>query len=239
MSAARIILDRGIPALDAAADDLCRDLRSLLRSGPPTLSAAKLFAIELVAREALQNALDHGCGAEASKSLRFCAAIQDGELSLSVFDDGPGFDSTAAIASSLAHSPPGLAGNGIRLISALADRFEYRDGGRTLIAYFTNMEESHMVNDSSIGLWAPQLDLVAAKVQRAKEELRTLVAASSGDFVMDLSAVTMIDSKGLGILIAAINTLESAGRALRVRGAGHDLVELFKIMSLDRHMTIC
>ncbi|HCM26440.1 MAG TPA: anti-sigma factor antagonist [Treponema sp.] len=90
----------------------------------------------------------------------------------------------------------------------------------------------------SSGSWSPKSDLVAATVAQAKPELRDLVVSSAGEFLVNLSEVSMIDSKGLGLLIAAVNSLDLEGRKLRVIGASDDLVELFKMMRLDRHLTI-
>jgi anti-sigma B factor antagonist len=88
------------------------------------------------------------------------------------------------------------------------------------------------------GRWAPRADIVAAYAPSAKEELKGLVAGSQGEFIVDLSEVRMIDSKGLGILIATVNSLESLGRSLCVTGASEDLVGLFRMMRLDRHLRL-
>jgi anti-anti-sigma factor len=106
------------------------------------------------------------------------------------------------------------------------------------VAYFQLGKEMLMQDTTSTGCWAPQSDIVADNCQEAKETLRALVASSSGEFVVDLNGVGMIDSKGLGILIATVNSLEAAGRTLRVTGANGDLVELFRMMRLDKHMVI-
>jgi anti-anti-sigma factor len=233
-----VLLERTIPALDAEANELCAALRAVLvarLSGSP--AAARIFAIELVAREAVQNAVDYGCSRDGTRQIRFSSQMENGTLRLVVSDEGPGFDPLAVLSREL-KTEPGTSGNGIRIISAYTDHYEYRDGGRTLVADFVLGEESLMQDLPSSGSWTPGADLVAANVQKAKEELRALVAASSGDFLVDLTSVAMIDSKGLGILIAAINSLEAVGRTMRVIGANGDLVELFRMMRLDRHMRI-
>jgi len=87
-------------------------------------------------------------------------------------------------------------------------------------------------------VYAPRRDLVAAIAAEAKDELKALVAGSEGDFTIDLEGVEMVDSKGLGLLIAACNSLAAQGRRLRVAHASADLVELFATMRLDRHFSI-
>ena len=165
------------------------------------------------------------------------ARAEGDTLTLTVSDDGPGFDADAAIEREL-RTEPGTSENGLRIISAYADRYRYENGGRTLVAEFVIGKENVMQEIPSNGMWSPKMDLVAANVKSVKEDLRNLVAGSEGEFVVDLSSVAMIDSKGLGLLIATVNSLEPSGRMLRVIGAKEDLVELFKMMRLDRHLTI-
>lgn len=88
------------------------------------------------------------------------------------------------------------------------------------------------------GIYAPRGDLVVAMVPEAKAQLKALIVDSEGDFTVDLVGVEMIDSKGLGLLIAACNSLSAEGRRLLVVHANPDIVELFHTMRLDRHFSI-
>lgn len=87
-------------------------------------------------------------------------------------------------------------------------------------------------------VYAPRRDLVAAMAAEAKGELRALVAGSEGDFTIDLGGVDMIDSKGLGLVIATCNSLAAQKRKLRVVNASPDIIELFRTMRLDRHFSV-
>lgn len=87
-------------------------------------------------------------------------------------------------------------------------------------------------------VYAPRRDLVVATVQEAKERIKELVAESDGDFTLDFDGVEMIDSKGLGLLIATCNSLAAKGRRLRIVRACPDIIELFQTMRLDRHFSV-
>lgn len=87
-------------------------------------------------------------------------------------------------------------------------------------------------------VYAPRRDLVAAIAAEAKDELKALVAGSEGDFTIDLEGVEMVDSKGLGLLIAACNSLSASGRWLKIAHASTDIIELFHTMRLDKHFII-
>jgi anti-anti-sigma factor len=87
-------------------------------------------------------------------------------------------------------------------------------------------------------VYSPGRDIVVSTVDEMKAEIKKLLAASTGDLTIDFSGVEMIDSKGLGLLIASFNSLEAAGRKLRIKGAIPDIVELLRVMRLDRHFII-
>lgn len=89
--------------------------------------------VEIAVREALANAIRHGCGNDRSKSVQCCVAVEeDGELLIVVRDPGPGFD-PAAVANPLSGS--GLlkeSGRGVFFINQFMDDVRYEDGGREL-----------------------------------------------------------------------------------------------------------
>jgi len=89
--------------------------------------------VEIVLREALANAIKHGCGNDPSKSVQCCVALEDdGEILIVVRDPGPGFD-PKAVANPL--SDAGLmkeSGRGIFLINQFMDEVRYEDEGREL-----------------------------------------------------------------------------------------------------------
>lgn len=89
--------------------------------------------VEIAVKEALANAIKHGCGNDRSKSVQCCVAVEDdGELLIVVRDPGPGFD-PAQVASPLAGA--GLmkeSGRGVFFINQFMDDVRYEDGGREL-----------------------------------------------------------------------------------------------------------
>jgi anti-sigma regulatory factor (Ser/Thr protein kinase) len=50
------------------------------------------FEVGLLLREAMSNAVRHGSGLDAGRSVRFRCFTEHGQLVLEVEDDGPGFD---------------------------------------------------------------------------------------------------------------------------------------------------
>jgi serine/threonine-protein kinase RsbW len=89
------------------------------------------FAIETALREALANAILHGCKQNSAKQVH-CTVICDalGEIQITVRDPGEGFD-PASISDPLSEGNV-LAdhGRGVYLIRHLMDEVQFADGGR-------------------------------------------------------------------------------------------------------------
>lgn len=89
--------------------------------------------IDIALREALANAIKHGCRNDATKQVQCCVAIEeDGELLIVVRDPGQGFD-VGAVPDPRAG--PGLtqpSGRGVFLINQFMDEVRYEDHGREL-----------------------------------------------------------------------------------------------------------
>lgn len=64
------------------------------------------------------------------------------------------------------------------------------------------------------------------------EEVRRLVDEGKKKFVIDMHSVEHINSSGLGILIASLNTVHQAGGELKVASVSSRVIELLKITKL-------
>jgi len=51
-----------------------------------------LFNILLIMREALNNAVYHGCGLDKTKSVRYALTLKENSIVMEIEDDGSGFD---------------------------------------------------------------------------------------------------------------------------------------------------
>ena len=81
-------------------------------------------------------------------------------------------------------------------------------------------------------------DLVTSKSSELREELRQLVASGRRSIVLDFSSVRMVDSSGLGMIIAAHNSLRKVQGELVVTNCSTDILELFRSMRIHQHMTV-
>src|ERR1035441_6135746 len=91
--------------------------------GQAILNRAQSFASELLLREALTNAVVHGCRADPGKQVRCSLRLNGRRLLIAVEDDGEGFDWHAAARNSAAFAQ--CSGRGIELLRLYASGFRY------------------------------------------------------------------------------------------------------------------
>lgn len=84
----------------------------------------------------------------------------------------------------------------------------------------------------------PTDDIVASQVHELRTALCEAIDQGALQVVLDLQAVAMVDSAGLGVLISAQNTLHGHGGGLTVINVSPDLIRLFQLMRLDKHFTV-
>jgi len=71
-----------------------------------------------------------------------------------------------------------------------------------------------------------------------QERFDTAIEGGAGQIVLDLSAVTFIDSMALGVLLGTVNRLRRRGGALRIVVPSPELRRIFEISLLDRIFTL-
>ena len=71
-----------------------------------------------------------------------------------------------------------------------------------------------------------------------KDERLEVINESDGGIVIDLDGVDMVDSVGIGVIIATHNTLNQSGRSLKVVHVSKDVYGLFTTMRLNRRFTV-
>lgn len=120
-------MHRALPATLQAAEEFFVDFR---RYSQALLSRSNCFAAELLVREALTNAVVHGCHADPRKQVRCSLRLKGRRLLIAVEDDGDGFDWRAA-RDKLADLSD-CSGRGIEIFRKYANRVRYNDKGNAV-----------------------------------------------------------------------------------------------------------
>lgn len=118
------------------------------------------------------------------------------------------------------------------------------------LGVFEYMKEAHMpaetessknseeVNQKSENAVRPGADIVASMTDDLRKQLIEMVDKGVKQLELDLSDVEMVDSVGLGVIIAAHNSLNASGGKLTVTNVSEDIYRLFKTMRLNQHFDV-
>ncbi|MGA2114795.1 MAG: ATP-binding protein [Bryobacteraceae bacterium] len=93
--------------------------------------AGSWFAAELLVREALTNAVLHGCHADPRRLVRCVLRLKGSRLLIAVEDDGDGFDWRAAWSHPAALTD--CSGRGIGILRKYANHVRYNDRGNVVM----------------------------------------------------------------------------------------------------------
>jgi anti-anti-sigma factor len=100
------------------------------------------------------------------------------------------------------------------------------------------MGSAQVVREGQKAVVITQGDLVASIIQDLRAQLTSLVSDGLKELVIDLSGSEIVDSLGIGLLIAAHNSLQKSGGKLAVIHASNDLLSLFRALRMDQHFSI-
>lgn len=89
------------------------------------------FAVVLVLREALANAVIHGCKSDERLVVEYLLSNTDGVLTMVVEDGGPGFDWRKA--SQCEPQPEKPGGRGLNIMRQYFDTMEYNERGNKVV----------------------------------------------------------------------------------------------------------
>ena len=97
---------------------------------------------------------------------------------------------------------------------------------------------SEVTRDGERATIRPRGAIAAAGADALKDELAQLVRDGATHLTLDFEEVLMVDSMGIGVVIAAFNSVQQAGGSLKVVNLSADVGGLFRTMRLDRHFEI-
>ena len=253
-------LEMTCPAILSCVDQAVEESLRFLEE---RIDPERLFDLKLLLREALINAVIHGSGADPGKTVECGLFLNENSLSITVSDHGPGFDWRERIG--VEPSPEATSGRGLMIMKLYSDGVSYNSTGNavTIIKNLrpgqapsqpdrdnaqgatsgatNNAREPDMfeiTKNADLTVIKPGGDIVASVVENFKALLQDALRDSPGPLAIDLSGTSMIDSMGIGLLIAAHNTLGKSGEKLRLLNPNRDILTLLRTMRLDKHFVI-
>jgi anti-sigma regulatory factor (Ser/Thr protein kinase) len=122
-----------IPSQMADADVLCLKIRNLLQSSGHSPAC---FAVELLARECLANAINHGNKKHSDKSVSLRLSVGPVWIRLEVVDEGLGFPWRKASRDNT--SLTACSGRGLGLYALYAGRVRFNNAGNKITLWVSS-----------------------------------------------------------------------------------------------------
>lgn len=117
-----------LPATLEAVEGFFDDFRRRMEG---TATRAERFAAELLLREALNNAVVHGCRGDAAKRVHCVLRLRGRRLLIAVRDEGEGFNWRATSQSEAALEDS--SGRGVDILRRYATRVRFNDRGNSVM----------------------------------------------------------------------------------------------------------
>jgi anti-anti-sigma factor len=225
-----------LPCCLNAVDMAARTAEELLREQG---GQAELFGAMLVLREALLNAIKHGCGFDASKTVEARITVEGHQAVIVVTDPGQGFDWKKQKG-----SPPDFSctsGRGLCIMQQYVHSMNFNETGNILTLRVKLQEGNPAMSDAlhaNAYVISPEGDIVASMTEPFKLRLKAALTENGPGLTIDCSTVKMIDSMGIGLLIATHNSLEKTGGRLALKAVSPEIGKLLRAMRLDKHFHI-
>lgn len=236
-------LSQTIPSRMAEVESLCIQVRELLQK--KGLSRA-CFPVELLARECLNNAVLHGNRNDSDKSVLFRLWIGRERIRLQVTDEGPGFDWRKANINR--SGTTSTSGRGLPLYALYAERVQFNRRGNQITLWIgksnrTGKDDGTMAayvidqNDQQCSVKMTG-DLTAVLVAGLQADLKEKLSKGVREVDFDLASTVMLDSSGIGLLIAAANSLSPHGGKVMVTNVSADIFRLLQSMRLTARLNV-
>ena|SRR5579864_1387979 len=100
------------------------------------------------------------------------------------------------------------------------------------------MPEFEIRQEGTVAVVAPNGDVLASSMAQLRPAMRDLVRSGVREMVVDLASTSMIDSTGLGLLLAAFNSLQAAGGKFSIVHASDEILELLRTMRMHQHFSV-
>lgn len=232
-----ISLCQTIPSSAAEVESLCLKIRAFMQA---TDHSELCFPVELLARECLTNAVIHGNRNAADKSVVLSLSVGREWIRLHVSDEGPGFQWRNVREKGLDTTIS--RGRGLRVYALYAERVRFNRSGNQIALWIrktnSRVKEARKMaayvlkQDDRQGSVTLQGDLTAIVVPDLQADLKEMLNKGARELVFDLSCTAMLDSSGMGLLIAAANSVAPQGGKIRVTNVAPEIFRLLQSMRL-------
>lgn len=120
-----------LPATLSSVDELWSEIILAIANNVGEINRRDSFRLQLLLREALNNAIIHGCGNDPNKTVECILRFNNGYITICIMDPGAGFDWRSRMTP--VTNPLNESGRGIPIMMANSTRIEYNRKGNHLL----------------------------------------------------------------------------------------------------------
>jgi len=165
---------------------------------------------------------------------------------LAVRDESPGFDWRKANQNQ--SGTTASSGRGLPLYAMYAERVRFNRRGNQITLWIRKLNRTgkddcimaaYVMEQKDLqGSVRLQGDLTAALVPDLQASLKEMLKKGARELVFDLAPTVMLDSSGIGLLIAAANSVAPNGGKVRVTNVCPDIFRLLQSMRLTSRLNV-
>lgn len=185
--------------------------------------------------EAFSNAVRHGGGA-GGQDLEIEVETYPDRLTVRLKDRGESFD-FAAVPEPALHTLP-ESGLGIHVMRSWMDDVAYQPGDPNVLSMTKRLGGFTRVDEGDETLLRIDGVLDAVTAPELRPTIDALVAERRRSITVDLSALRLIDSSGVGVIVSLSKRSTAFGGTVRVSGLKDQPLQIFKLLRLDRIFAI-
>ncbi len=204
----------------------------------------------IAVRESMVNAVTHGNAYSRNKSVRFSVVIGHGRFTVSVGDEGPGFNPDEVPDPLALDNILRVSGRGLLLMRSFFDEVNItrpKTSG-TLVVMTKNYPEGPSNKEEEVSLNAStrvvnQVAIVDLSGRitlgegsgKLRDTIREILSKGQKKILINLGDVSYIDSSGLGELVSSYTTASNQGAKLKlvnVQAKVHDLLQITKLYTV-------
>jgi anti-sigma B factor antagonist len=140
------------------------------------------------------------------------------------------------------------SGRGLQLYAMYAERVRFNRLGNRITLWIGKSKRTGRENHEMAAYVIEQSDrkasvkltgdLTAVMVPELQSGLKEMVNRGARELVFDLASTTMLDSSGMGLLIAAANSVAPNGGSVRVTNVCPDIFRLLQSMRLTTRLNV-
>ncbi len=181
--------------------------------------------------EAFSNVVLHG-GMASGAELEIEIEPHADHLTIRLMDHGKPFELASVPTPDLGGLPE--SGLGVYIMRSSMDDLSYAAGSPNVLSMTKRLGDFSRTDDGAETMLKIEGVLDAVTAPDIRPTVEALVAERRRSITVDLSALRLIDSSGVGVIVSLYKRCRAFGGAVRVSGLKDQPLSIFRLLRLDR-----